>query len=110
MELTKVQRQTLEQYRRYRGKRPGVGFFVRSNLWRYFLLVGAGVVAFLLLLSLGVSGPAYLLLGLVVGALLRDYALFRRFKQSWPVVEELLDWDRLNALLDETAAEEEAAT
>jgi hypothetical protein len=108
MPLSKVQRQTLEQYRSYRGKRPGAVYFVRLNLWRYVLLVGVAVVGFMVLLSLGVSAPAYLLLGLLAGALLRDYALFRRFKHSWPVVEGLLDWDRLNDLLEGKVPGEEA--
>jgi hypothetical protein len=109
MQLSKAQRKTLEQYQTYRGIRPGVGYFIRLNLWRYLLLVGAGVVAYLLLLYLGVAGSAYGILGLVAGALLRDFALFRRFKESWPVVESLLDWERLNGLLEGKAPDEEVS-
>jgi len=109
MQLTKVQRQMLEQFRAYRGIRPGVGFFIRLNLWRYLLLVVAAVVAFLLLLFLGAGGSAYLVLGLVAGALLRDFALFRRFKNTWPVTERVLDWERVSGLL-EGAAPNEAAS
>jgi hypothetical protein len=109
MQLTKVQRQMLEQYRAYRGNRPGVGFFVRLNLWRYLLLVGAAVVAFLLLLFLGAGGSACLVLGLVAGALLRDIALFRRFKNTWPVTERVLDWERIDYLLEGRAPDEEAS-
>ena len=100
MQLTKVQRQTLEQYKAHRGKRHGVGYFVRLNLWRYLLLVGAAVVAFFLLRFLGVVGAAYILLGLVAGALLRDFGLYRQFKERWPVVEGLLDWERIDNLLN----------
>ena len=106
MQLTKVQRQTLEQYQANRGKRHGVGYFLRLNLGRYLLMIVAAVVAFFLLRFLGVDGPAYLVLGLVAGALLRDFGLYRQFKERWPVVESVLDWQRIDSLLEGRASEE----
>jgi hypothetical protein len=108
MQLTKVQRQTLEQYRAYRGNRPGVGFFVRLNLGRYLLSVVLALVAFLMASLAGATGLAYLVLGLLAGALLRDFGLLRRFGKTWPVTETALDWERIDDLLEGRASEEEA--
>jgi hypothetical protein len=47
------------------------------------------------------AGPAYLLLGLFVGALLRQLKILMIFRKVWPVYEVIIDWPRAFGLLKE---------
>jgi ABC-type long-subunit fatty acid transport system fused permease/ATPase subunit len=108
MELNKAQRRNLELYRQYREETPTLFNLFRGNLWRYLLMVAFAILAMLLIPSLANGAVVYGVLGLVVGAILRDVGYFRQFRQVWPATAAVLDWERVEALLAGEADVEES--
>ena len=64
-----------------------------------FLLFGA--LAGLLYLFVAPVAATYVALALVV-AILRDVGYFRRSAKLWPVLEQVLDWKRIEQLAGHT--------
>jgi hypothetical protein len=59
------------------------------------------VLAFCVLLQFmtAFAGPAYLFLGFVLGALLKELRILMIFRRVWPVYEAIIDWPRAFGLL-----------
>jgi cell division protein FtsW (lipid II flippase) len=96
----KLQRQVLNLYRDYHVSPPSVLTLIRKNLGRYLLVI----VVFCLVVVLSFVdqrfGLAAFALGLMIGALLRDLAAFNHFTKTWKITESLLDWEKINTLLE----------
>ena len=54
-----------------------------------------------------VTAGIYVLVGLFIGAMLRDIGWLRRFVKTWPSTAAVLDWDILETLLEEESSPEE---
>ncbi len=103
MELTKVQRQNLKLYVQYRSSPPTIWFLIRRNLFKRYLIPGFLVILLLLIApTAGLGAIAWLAVGMLFSATLRDVALFRRFVHLWPVTSAVLDWERIDELLAES--------
>ncbi len=99
MKLTALQRKTLEQYRGFHDAPPTVGGLVALAAGRHLLLVllfGIGVV---MVLAVEIPSAAFILVGMVIGAISRDWGTFRRFVRVWPVLSNVLDWARIDGML-----------
>jgi len=96
----KLERQVVAYFWQCR-KQPPTSF----SLWMRFIpawgIMILGVTAMILAGSV-VLPPQLLLLtalfgaGVTVGALLRDLSFCLRISKQWPVLEELLDWDKID--------------
>jgi len=101
MKLTMFQKRCLESYLYMRGK-PATVFRVlsfRPRGWLPFL--GIGVVSALSFFVNPYVG--IFMIGLTLGAVLRIIGYARFTVMGWPVIERVLDWDRVESLLREEA-------
>ena len=93
-----MQRRHLQLYLRFRGRRMTVTGLIWASRRVYallFLLLGA--LAALLYFFINPAAAACAGLALVV-AILRDIGYFRRSTKVWPILEEVLDWSRVEQL------------
>jgi len=99
MELTRIERKTLQSYRGLRADKGSVTGQIRRNVYIFIywfvLAILLVPIAYLISDSLGM-----LLLGAITASALRDIRYFMRTKQIWPMVEEIMNWPRIEELLD----------
>ena len=95
MPLIPSQRRTLAAYQSLHGTRPTPLSLLSAVWWRYLLLLALAVIVALVLPTM----LAYLAAGIVLGGVLRDLKRYWDIARAWPVVETVLDWDRIEALL-----------
>ena len=101
MKLTAFQKRCLESYVYLRGKPPSVSRVLSFRPRGWLPFVGIAVVS---VLSYFASPPVGLfMIGLTVGAVLRIVANARFVAMGWPAIERVVDWDRLDGLLQENA-------
>ena len=100
MQLTKAQRRNLELYAIYHKAPPTFWQLFRLNLWRYLVMTVLLILLFGLSQVTGTEWLALIATGLFLGALIRDVARFRQFVHIWPAISVVLDWERLNILLN----------
>jgi len=100
MQLTKAQRRNLELYASYQKAPPTFWQLFKLNLWRYLVMAVLLVLLFGLSKVTGTEWLALITLGLFLGALMRDLARFRQFVHIWPAISAVLDWERLNTLVN----------
>ena len=68
------------------------------------LLMLVGIVCVLLLIAVDVPSPVTtLVVGMFLGAALRDLGIARRAACLWPIQKELFDWPKIEALAQGTA-------
>lgn len=75
--------------------------FYRRNLGRYaflFLVSGATIA---LVAQLRLWSIASLILGMVVGAVLRDLGWLRSVRRTWPFTRKVMDWEKVERLAAE---------
>jgi hypothetical protein len=101
----KTQQQIIRLYLEYRDSPPGLVQLVRRNLGHYLLRILIAALAIMLAYMLQRPELAFLVLGMLVGALLRDLAFFNRLARTWPTTASVLDWDRIEALLEDRPGE-----
>lgn len=100
--ITKVQRKALEHWRLYRQQHPPSLWFLVRLSWPALLIplvfIMAGAAYFFFGDHVDMACAA---LGMAAGVALRDIGVFRRFLQVWPIMSSVLDWKRIDELLDE---------
>ena len=104
MQLTPFQRRALELYRWYRQHPPTMKLYLIAMLWRSSYLIYLGIVGVAVLLLLvgrtsAIGGWAYLLLGMMIGIIIRALLYYRQTVRLWPVFDSIIDWDKVEALL-----------
>lgn len=73
---------------------------VRRNAKRYLFLFAVLALAFLMFADLKFWRACYVLVGLLLGALLRDIGWFRAIGRTWPFSEKVTDWGKVQGLAD----------
>jgi hypothetical protein len=103
MQLTKQQRRMLEIYRWYRAHPPSLRFYLSAMLWRSARWLYVGVFAIAVLIVIGratiFGSLTYIILGLLLGFVVRDVIYYRQTTLVWPVFDEIIDWGKVEALL-----------
>ncbi len=103
MQLTPAQRRVVRFYRDHRDAPPTLGeFFRRGAKWLLFQVVYAAVAGYYFW-SIGVTWLGTLMVGLVVGAMLREFRTWLWTMRVWPVDVALTDWKRVDELGEEDA-------
>ena len=105
MALTKIQRIVLQRYQGYRQQPPTLLGLFRQSWQVEAILVVASVLVIWFAYSSHQFWAAYLVAGLLVGALARDVGSFRRFLQAWPALSQFLDWQRVEQALSQERAD-----
>ena len=99
MKPTPYQLKTLQAYLDLRSDNGSVLGQMRRNTWVFIyqlvrLVIGVPI-AFLIDARFGI-----LVLGLILGTVIRDIQFFIQRKRIWPVIAEVLDWQRIDDLLN----------
>ena len=71
--------------------------------WLFTLLVMIGVVVVLTGLDGETDGLIEILMGMLIGVVLRDIATCRMTSRLWPFTRELLDWETVEKRFEELA-------
>ena len=95
MQLTSSERRVLATYQSLHGTQPTMVSLLSKVWWRYLLLIALAVIVILVL----PTALAYLAAGIILGAVVRDLRRYWEIAQMWPMYEEVLDWDEIEALL-----------
>lgn len=104
MKLDVLQNRTLELYAEFHRAPPTVSSLWRKNVKPHLMLsLIAGCAAASSWFLLEMPAIIFLVIGLAAGSLLRDYGRIKQTVQSWPVLEQIIDWDQVNGLLNADA-------
>jgi hypothetical protein len=101
-ELTPGARNYLKHLLDCRKSPPTVWDVCRQNarVMITLILFFGGLAA--LAYAVDLQGLAIFTLGILAGCLLRDFQAFRRSVHHWPMSEAILDWPRIEKMLDES--------
>lgn len=101
MPLNKQQRSTLLRTKEFRDKPlPIIGSMLRSWKIHLLLTVLIGGDSFLFW-YMGFVKISIACLGVLIGALIRDLAWFRTQARLWPMNCEIINWEKVDKLLQE---------
>ena len=79
--------------------------FLKLNVWRYLFQIALHSVLLAILALAGMWAVFIFLLGLILGAFLRDVGWVRSTRRVWPFTVKVTNWD----VVERLAAEEPAA-
>lgn len=101
MKLSQHHRRVLLIYQEYR--RSGVSV---ATMYRYAWKSLAFLFAYILLVAIvmlvmGLPWVAALIGGMALGALFRDVAYIRQAFRLWPLLSQIINWDRITELLEQ---------
>lgn len=74
------------------------GAFVKLNAWRYLFQIALHSLLLAILALMGMWPLFIFLLGLVLGAFLRDVGWVRSTRRVWPFTVRVTDWDLVEKL------------
>ena len=100
--LSRVQRKSLEFYWKHRGQPLTLGRLI------WLVLPGWIMMSVVLLPAVGVvtlfnrDGTLYLMFGFLAGIVVRDLAYLQSTIHIWPVMDEVLDWNAVQAKLEKS--------
>jgi hypothetical protein len=91
----------LRFYSRFRGRRPGVvEALARQPIGYWFAMCALLAMAWIVAIY-SAFPAAQLLLGMIIGGVLRDIGWMLRFKRDWPVLDRVLNWEAVEHRLVE---------
>lgn len=102
----RLHRNVLEIYMKYRGAdMPFSGLLLMYfKRWLFIVLVMIGVVILIAATGGESEGLPEILIGMLLGVVLRDIATCRLTSRLWPFTRELLDWDVVQSRFEEIAS------
>jgi hypothetical protein len=109
MQLTPSQRRALATYQWYHAHRPTAQSTLVAVLWRssgLFWLSIMGIAVLALLASRGgaLQVWAFLLIGVIVGLLVRTAISYAQTIRLWPLLEHIINWEVVEQLLQQPPA------
>jgi hypothetical protein len=61
-------------------------------------IVGVAVLLVVIGRGTAIGGWLYLLLGIILGVVIRNLRLYHQTVRLWPVLDSIIDWDKVEAL------------
>jgi hypothetical protein len=99
VKLTPVQVRQLQASLRFRSHPPTVWWYVRRSWHDYvYLLVLCGI-SIPVFLWVGWPFVSAFFAGSLFSAVVRDIKVFQQYVNTWPLSNEITDWDKVNELL-----------
>ena len=99
MPLTALQRTVLESYRTFLESPLTIWrMIVHSSKYNAILFIFFSLMSIISYLEVSESA-GFLVAGMGAGAILRDLAHYRQRVRIWPVVKQVLDWQKIDDLL-----------
>src|SRR5262245_19228543 len=99
MKLSALHVASLKRMQQYRDTPPTLRERLRLLARYALLLLVLGVLGGYLAIRINLPGAMFLIAGLVVGGVARDFAQQRQFVQWWPLTREITDWGKVEQLL-----------
>lgn len=104
-ELSSRENKILLFYRSMRDTPPTFGSlyarYIPVHFTKAVLFIGiAGLLYVLLRESAAVNGFCFFLAGAFLGSVARDLGVIRRTLHAWPILADIIDWRRVEKLLD----------
>jgi len=99
MTLTKIQLRLLKNYERFRADSLTVSGIIRTCFLSWLLLLGGGAFGFWVATEAGIPAVGWLVVGMCAGAFLRDIGRFQVLFRTWPVLQEIISWERVRELI-----------
>ncbi len=99
MTLTKIQLKLLKNYERYHADSLTVSGIIRTCLLSWLLLLVSAAIGFWATTAVGVPAAGWLVVGMCAGAFLRDIGRFQVLFRTWPVLREVISWERVRELI-----------
>jgi hypothetical protein len=96
MRLTKVQVKKLRLYQEYVRTEPTLGRCLWNIKWSLVSLVGLGFIGYVIAPS---DIFRWLIVGFAAGLLWAAFATTRNTSVSWPLLREIVDWQKADKLL-----------
>jgi len=106
MTPTNLQNRNLELYAKYRNDRPCLRNLIAFNRARYypiFVIMAIGVI-FLVLPDFHIFG--IIIISMTAGVLIRDLGFFRHTVLIWPLVQEIIDWNKVDQLINKKSEQD----
>jgi len=76
-------------------------YILQVSAFRYLLLILAAALVLVIYQFNQRDGGIYLfLLGLLVGAVMRDFGWLRQGKKVWPLYEKVIDWAKVKEIAE----------
>lgn len=110
MLTTNQKRKVLEQYRDFHREAPRMGSLWRKSLKAHLVLLALLLLVVPITWFLEIPSIGLFTVGLTAGAILRDSAWFRRSVQFWPLLDSIIDWNKVDTLLEQETMAEETQT
>lgn len=98
MNSTSEQLRVLKVWERYHREGLTLGVFLRTAWLPWLMLAGLAAVIWLLF-SERYPQFATLACGVLGGAMLRDVNYFRSSARRWPVIDLVVDWEKVRGLI-----------
>jgi Flp pilus assembly protein TadB len=96
--MTRLQRRNLEIWLKFRDRPMTVRGLLWANRRTYLImLIGFGLLCWLIYTSVGLLGSAFVAVAFAI-AVLRDLGYFIRSARAWPVLREVIDWNKVETL------------
>jgi len=102
VKLTKVQRKMLLGWHHTHEYGMSLAFFLRKALTSWALLALPAAAAYFIIVP-NLPGLGWTVVGLCIGAALRDIGYYRIGLDFWPIRDQIVDWQRVTELLDADA-------
>lgn len=99
MKLTRIQYKILRVWLRYHVGGYGIGQLCRSCWKSWFGLGLVGALSYWITVSI-TPAISWGMVGLCLGAFLRDIGYYQVSRRTWPVTERLIDWKLTQELVD----------
>lgn len=77
-----------------------IALLLRRNTKRYLFLFAAITLAIVTLAANDFWAACHVVLGILIGALLRDIGWYRVMGRTWPFSEKVTDWAKVQGLAD----------
>jgi hypothetical protein len=98
MKPTKIQLKLLRYYERFRAESLTVPDVIRI-CWRSWLALVVGAIFGYWVATAGMPVIGWLVIGMCGGAFLRDIGRFQVLFRTWPVLREVINWERVRELI-----------
>src|SRR5438309_12872 len=100
MNLSKIQIKLLRQYERFHTESVTISGILRACCVPWLALLAAAVFSYWILSAIGIPSPFSLLPACIcLGAWLRDIGRAQVLVRTWPVMQEVINWERVRQLV-----------
>src|SRR5262245_11144054 len=98
MRLNKPQAKAFEQFRKFRVEPLSYANYLQRTWWFYLFILVLGIAGVGIGFAVDQAWMCGVIAGMVIGIALRDEALVRSARLTWPALEAVLDWDKIDQL------------